>query len=425
MSRILITWGAVLVALIPILADASGAQAAVPPVTTPGVNGGLLLGGAIEAPEQPSGRSSAGVKLGERVEPVYARGHEGAVHVRVRDLVAVRGQEQNVIQGVGLVTGLSGTGDTGIAAKQAIRNLMLTQNINLDISSIASNNVAVVWVEATLPPGIKPGRMVNVRVSALYDCESLVSGTLVRCELTEMSGTQVYATASGAVSTGGFSAGGEGATVTRNHLTVGTIPLGGRVEREVPTQLISEHGYVYLDMRAMKGSFGNAVRIADSINDIYRGAAVPVDAMTVRVAVPGDLPETAHVAYLDSLLTRQVEPESMARIVINERTGVIVMGEGVAITRGAITKGNLTVSIAETAEASQPGPFSGGSTEVLSRTELLVEEEDRPLSIVNGAVTLNEVVEVLNVLGVSPRDMIQILQSMGQSGMLHADVVVM
>jgi flagellar P-ring protein precursor FlgI len=193
----------------------------------------------------------------------------------------------------------------------------------------------------------------------------------------------------------------------------------------VPTRLVSEYGYLYLDLRALKGSFGNATRIAEAVNALYPGTTVAQDAMTVAVRVPSDLPVDATVAFLDSILAREVEPESFARVVLNERTGVIVMGEGVRITGGAITKGNLTVTIAESPEASQPGPLSGGETQRLPRTSLLLEEEDRPLTIVNGAVTLQEVVEVLNVLGVTPRDMIQILQSMAQSGMLHAEILVM
>ena len=147
--------------------------------------------------------------------------------------------------------------------------------------------------------------------------------------------------------------------------------------------------------------------------------------MTVAVRVPEDLPKSSHVAFLNAILEREFEPEAFARVVVNERTGVIVMGEGVRITRGAITKGNVTVSIAETPEASQPAALSGGETATLPRTDLLIEEENRALTIVNGAVTLQEVVEVLNVLGVTPRDMIDILQTMTQSGMLHAEVVVL
>jgi len=376
----------------------------------------------VEAPSQPRHESRSSVRRTERPTGEAVTG-SSRVSVLVRDLCAVRGQEENLIQGVGLVTGLQGTGDSGTAARQAIRNMLLTQNQTLALGDINSKNVAVVWVEAVLPPGVKPGRRIDVRVSSLYDAKSLVGGNLISTELTETTGRNVYATAGGPVTTGAFSAGGDAATATRNHLTVGMIPLGGKVEREVPTRLVSDQGFVYLDMQATKGSFGNTVRISDAINTVYGGAAEAIDAMTVRVRVPGDLPDSSHVAYIDSLLQREIVPEAFARVVINERTGVIVMGEGVRITRGAITKGNLTVTVAETPESSQPGPFSSGSTEENPRTTVLVEEEERPLSIVNGAVTLQEVVEVLNILGVTPRDMIQILQSMTQSGMLHAEII--
>lgn len=385
----------------------------------------ILHGGAIEAPRQPRGSSDSSVVRGPRLENVPGTGTAGGVTVRVGDLVAVRGQEQNQVQGIGLVTGLSGTGDSTIAARQAIVNLLKTQNIVLDLQSVASANAAVVLVQATLEPGIKPGRQMDVRVSSLYDCESLVGGTLLDAELADMTGARVYVTAAGPITTGAFSAEGQGAQATRNHLTVGTIPLGGKVEREVPTQIVSDHGFVYLDLRALKGSFANAARISSSINALYPSSAVAQDAMTVAVRVPDDLPRESTVSFLSSILEREIEPAPFARVVVNERTGVIVMGEGVRISRGAITKGNLTVTIAETPEASQPGPLSQGKTQVLPRTSLLVEEEDRPLTIVNGAVTLQEVVEVLNVLGVTPRDMIQILQLMAQSGMLHAEILVM
>ena len=191
------------------------------------------------------------------------------------------------------------------------------------------------------------------------------------------------------------------------------------------SQIVSDHGFIYLDMHTLKGSFTNAARVAETINALYPGAAVAQDAMTVGVRVPEDLPVESHVSYVSSILAQELEPSPFARVVLNERTGVIVMGEGVRITRGAITKGNLTVEIGETPEASQPGGLSNGETVVLPRTSVLIEEEDRELTIVNGAVTLQEVVEVLNVLGVTPREMIQILQSMAQSGMLHAEILVM
>jgi len=395
----------------------------VEPIRQDGEHVGVL--GPVEAPTQPFGRSDALVVRTPRPEPTPAAGTAGRIMVRVGEMVAVRGQEQNVVQGIGLVTGLAGTGDSATAAKQSIINMLKTQNIILDLQDVNSANVAVVLVQAELPPGIKPGRRIDVRVSSIYDCESLVGGTLLFAELMESTGRAVYVTASGPVSTGAFSAEGDGASAVRNHLTVGTIPGGGKIERAVPTKIVSDHGYIYLDLKALKGSFSNVKRITDVVNQLYPGAAVADDAMTVAVQVPADLPSSSYVAYLSSILEREMEPAAFARVVINERTGVIVIGEGVRISAGAITKGNLTVTIAETPEASQPGPLSEGQTEVLSRTSLLLEEEDRALTVVNGAVTLNEVVEVLNVLGVTPRDMIQILQSMGQSGMLHADIVVL
>ena len=398
-----------------------------PPTTQaddPAARVGLYPAG-VEAPVQPQGRSTSRFVRGERITPTPGRGTDGQVLVRVRDLVSVRGSERNVVQGIGLVTGLAGTGDSGNAARLAILNYTKTQGFNIDPGDISSQNLALVLVQATLEPSVKPGQPLDLRVSSINDCDSLIGGVLLQAELTGMDGRDVYVTGTGPVTTGAIAASGDGASATRNHLTVGRVVQGGKVERAVPTQLVSDNGFVYLDLAALKGSFGNAVRIADTINDVFPNAAHPEDAMTVAVQVPMDLPERSHVAFLNAVLQRELEPEAFARVVVNERTGVIVMGEGVRITRGAITKGNVTVTIAETPEASQPGPLSNGETEVLPRTDLLIEEEDRALTIVNGAVTLQEVVEVLNVLGVSPRDMIDILQTMTQSGMLHAEVVVL
>ena len=384
-----------------------------------------LYPSGIEAPAQPTGRSRSRVTTGARPAVRTAAGATGRVRVRIGDLAIVQGQEYNVVQGIGLVTGLAGTGDSSNAARLAILNMLRTQHLNLQLQDISSANVAMVLVQANLEPGIQPGIPTDVRVSSINDCKSLVGGVLLHCELTTMSGLDVWATASGPITTGAFSAEGDGASATRNHLTVGTIPRGGKVQRPVPTELVNQHGYIYLNLRALKGSFANTARMAAAINELYPQAAVAKSAMQVAVRVPDDLPREDHVSYLASILSRELVPEAFARVVINERTGVIVMGEGVRITRGAITKGNLTVTIAETPEASQPAAFSDGETEVLPRTSLLLEEEDRGLTIVNGAVTMQEVVEVLNVLGVTPRDMIQILQSMAQSGMLHAEIVVM
>ena len=206
-----------------ILSLARAAQEA-PPAKDPGV---VVWPGAVEAPRQPLGGSDAAVLRSPRPTLALAEGSSGTLTVRIGDMAVVRGQEENQVQGIGLVTGLSGTGDSTIAARQAILNLLKTQNIVLDLQSVSSANAAVVLVQAVLEPGIKPGRQIDVRVSSLYDCESLVGGTLLAAELVDMTGSYVYVTAAGPVTTGAFAAGGEAAKATRNHLTVGSIPLGG------------------------------------------------------------------------------------------------------------------------------------------------------------------------------------------------------
>ncbi len=413
-----------MLAALPILQDSAPAD---PPKQdpAPAQNGTIDVTpiGGVEAPTQPSGTSSATVTRTPRIQPVQPQRTVNRLMTRIGSLVAVRGQEDNQVSGIGLVTGLAGTGDSGVAARQLLRNLLLTRNINIAVQDLASQNVAVVRVEASLPAGIKPGRKIDVRVSTIGDAESLLGGTLAFTELTDVSGTVVFATSSGPVNTGGFTAEGAGASATRNHPTVATLPGGGKVEREVPTYVVSDHGYIYLDMRIAHQSFGNAVKIAESINRMYpKAAEVLPDGKTVKVRVPQDLPESAHVAYLATLLEQEVESDNYARVIINERSGVIVMGGDVRLRPGAIAQGNLTVTIAETPEASQPGPLSNGSTEVLDRTNLGVEEGDAPLLVVPGATTLNEVVDVLNLLGTTPRDLISILQAMSQAGLLVADI---
>jgi len=382
-----------------------------------------LWTGGVQAPTQPTGRSSSTVRETERFAPIVQPRDTSRLRTPVGSLVAVRGQESNHVMGIGLVTGLAGTGDTGDSAKQLLQNLLLTRNINLDLQTLESKNVAIVRVEAEIQAGLKPGRRIDVRVSTIGDAKSLAGGTLTLTELTDVTGTVVYGTASGPLTIGGFQAEGDGATATRNHVTVGTLPSGGKVEREIATRIVSEHGYVYLDSRVGHDTFGNVVGITDSINQLYPGAAQAMpDGKTVRVQVPVDVPEALHVAFLASILKREIVSEDLARVVVNERSGVVVMGGDVRLRPGAIAYGNLTVTIAETPEASQPGAFSDGTTAELARTALDVEEDNNGLVLVPGAVTLQEVVEVLNVLGTSPRDLISILQAMSQAGLLVAEI---
>jgi flagellar P-ring protein precursor FlgI len=379
--------------------------------------------GAVAAPEQPHFRSNSTVRRTRRFAPAPLRTDVTATRTPISSLSSVRGLEDNHLMGIGLVTGLAGTGDSNAAARQLLQNLLLTRNINIDLQALSSKNIAVVRVEADLPAGIRQGQRIDVRVSTIGDAESLQGGTLAMTELTDVTGRFVYATASGPITVGGFSAGGDAATATRNHVTVGTMPGGGKVERSVDTTLVSDHGFLHLDIRSAHDTLGNVVNIAEAVNELYPGTAEPSsDGKSVRVRVPRDLPESAHAAFAHSILSREVLSDNVARVIINERSGVIVMGGDVRLQPGIITHGNLTVTVAETPEVSQPGPFSQGTTETLDRTDLAIEEEDNALVLTPGASTLQEVVDTLNVLGTTPRDMITILQAMSQSGTLLAEI---
>ena len=388
----------------------------------PNLRVGILPTG-VEVPSQPNQTSSASYTRTERSAPQPRGSTRTRIHAPVSSLVRVRGQEENSLVGVGLLTGLMGTGDSPNMTRTLVNNLLLASNIKIDPQQITAKNVALVRVEATLPPGAQPGTRIDVRVSAMGDAKTLQGGTLTLMELTDITGTSVFATAAGPVNIGGFLVSGESATVIQNHVTVGVIPGGGKVERAVPSAIVSEHGYLYLDSRVNHGSFANLVRIVDSINALYPNAAEAVsNGRSVRVRVPQDLPESMWVSYVDSILSREVEPSTNARLVINERTGLIVMGEGLRLRPGAVAHGNLTITIAETEESSQPGAFSEGATENLQRTNLDVVEQDHGLTYTPGAATLQEVVEVLNLLGTTPRDLITVLGAMSRAGLLYAEI---
>jgi len=379
--------------------------------------------GGVQAPEQPQKDSTSSITTGERFTPTSGVGHVGRMTTPVSSLVGVRGQEDNIVLGIGLVTGLAGTGDSSSAAKQLLANLLLTRNIKVDLQALATKNLAVVQVEANLPAGIKPGQRVDVTVSAIGDSTSLQGGTLTFTELADVTGRTVYATASGPITVGGFQVEGQGASAKKNHTTVGTLPEGGKVEREVATSLASENGWIYLDLRSGQDSLTNVVCIVRAVNTLFPTCAEALpDGKTVKVHVPEGLPESEHVAFLNAILHQEVESESVARVIINERTGVIVMGGDVRLRSGAIAQGGLTVTIAETPQTSQPGPLSNGRTTVTPRTDVKAHEENNALVVVPSAVTLQEVVDVLNVLGATPRDLISILQAMAQGGMLVAEI---
>lgn len=380
---------------------------------------------AIEAPVQPTGTSSATYSVAPRVTPIsrVGKGFSSKIKSPIRSLVGVRGMEENQVSGFGLVTGLAGTGDSGALATQLMANTLLAKNINIDPALLGTANIAVVRVEAMIPAGAKPGQRIDVRVSSIGDAESLYGGSLLMAELTDISGQRVYATASGPVTTGGFSASGDAATARKNHTTMANLSGGGIVQREISTSVMSEHGFIFLDAKNGQGSFGDTVRIAESINRLYpESASVLPDGKTVRLKVIDGVPEHQVIAYLDRALSQEVDTDNLARVVINERTGVIVMGGDVRLRPGFIHHGTIVVTVGETPQVSQPGPFSGGVSTEVPRTTLDVVEGNGPGVLLGGASSLEEVVEVLNVIGATPRDMIAILEAMLDGGLLVAEL---
>ncbi|MFN0007797.1 MAG: flagellar basal body P-ring protein FlgI [Planctomycetota bacterium] len=379
--------------------------------------------GGVQAPQQPQAVSGAGYSTGGAALAGGSTSVGDSHPSNIRELVGVRGLEDNTIFGVGLVVGLAGTGDSIDVAKRLVQNVLLTRNVHADLQELATKNVAIVQVEGRLPAGLKPGRRIDVTVSTIGDATSLAGGTLVFSELFDPSGRFVYATASGPVNTGGFQATGQAASAKRNQTTVATLPGGGKVEREVPTSIVSDNGIVYLDLHAESSGLGNAMRIADSVNGLYPGMAAALsDGRSIEVRVPGDLPASEVVAFVHGILERQVEVEISPRVILSERTGTIVLGGDVRLRAGAIAHGSITVTIAESPVTSQPGPFSAGRTVVTPRSSVDVTEDPGRIVLIPNAVTLREVVEVLDVLGATPRELVSIIEAMAQGGLLEAEI---
>ncbi|MFT7678152.1 MAG: flagellar P-ring protein precursor FlgI [Planctomycetota bacterium] len=401
---------------------------ALAPIQGPGPAGGepavIWVPAAVEAPAQPTGRSSSRyVKLPRR----RIRGVTGITSTRMRapvnSIMRVRGRENNVVSGFGLVTGLANTGDTGEAALRMARNIVVAHGLPVDLSDLSGNNLAFVSVRAEIPAGSKPGTPVSANVSTMGDAKSLLGGQLMFTELFDTQMENVYATASGAITVGGINASGEGASSTKNHTTVGTLPSGAKIEREIPSVIVNESGFLYLDAKIGQDTLSNMVASKEAINKLFPGVArILPDGKSLRVGVPSDLHVDDHLMFLDAILRLEVETESIARVVINERTGIVVMGGDVRLRPGLVAAGAITVTIAETPEASQPAPFSEGTTQILSRTDLVVTEENRALTMLPQAATLNEVMEVLNVLGATPRELISILTALSEAGLLVADI---
>ena len=343
-----------------------------------------------------------------------------SVHAeRIKDIASFEGVRDNQLIGYGLVVGLDGTGDKGRAAVQSIVNMLTRMGLTLNPIDIKSKNIASVIITATLPPFAKPGTKVDALVSTIGDATTIQGGTLLLSPLKGPDGN-VYGLAQGPVSIGGFAAEGAASSIQKNHPTAGNIPSGVTIEREPVFNLRNGE-----DLRLFlhKADFATADEISRRINGAFNGSyAFPVDPSSVRITVPPAF-ENNPVGLISRVETLNVHVDMTAKVIINERTGTIIIGNNVKISPVAISHGSLAIEINESPEVSQPLPFAprGAKTTVVPRTGIGVEEEKAYLVEVSG-ITLGEVVRALNALGVTPRDLISILQALKASGALWAEL---
>jgi len=340
---------------------------------------------------------------------------------RIKDIASVSGMRRNQLVGYGLVVGLAGTGDQRGSdfTVQSIYNMLDKMGVRVDRATLKPKNVAAVMVTAQMPVSAKPGSRVDVTVSSLGDASSLLGGVLLVTPMKGVDGN-IYVIAQGSLLVGGVSAQGAAASVSKNITTVGLVPGGGNVERAVPFAF-NDQSDLTLSLRTP--DFSTATRMAKRVNDVLGSAiASAVDAGTVRLAVPPE--NVGNLAPLmASIENIEVTPDSRARVVVDEKTGTIVLGQNVQLSPVAVTHGNLQIQIQESADVSQPLPFANGQTVVTPQTNIGINEENRKLKMVEGA-TLQELVEGLNALGATPRDLISILRTLQSSGALAADLEV-
>ncbi len=343
---------------------------------------------------------------------------------RIKDLANVEGVRQNQLIGYGLVVGLNGSGDTinnSPFTKQSLTAMLERLGVNIRGQTLRTGNVAAVMVTGNLPAFSTQGTHLDVTVSALGDAKSLQGGTLLVTPLLGADGN-VYAVAQGSLAIGGFSAQGDAASITKGVPTVGRIANGAIIEREIEFAL-NRLPNVRLALR--NADFTTAKRIAAAVNDFLgTKTAEPVDPSTVQLSIPAEFKGNV-VALLTEIEQLQVDPDLSAKIVIDERSGIIVMGRDVRVATVAVAQGNLTVSISEGAVISQPNPLSQGRTVVRPSTRIGVQEDGKKLAMVKDGVSLQQLVDGLNNLGIGPRDLIGILQAIKAAGAIQADIEVM
>lgn len=345
-----------------------------------------------------------------------------AFSARIKDLAAFQGIRSNQLVGYGLVVGLNGTGDKQGTefTIQSLVNMLEKLGIQVNKDDVKVKNVAAVMVIADMPPFARAGHRMDVGVSSVGDAKSLVGGTLLLTPLKGVDGN-VYALAQGPLSVGGVGASGGGGGVTVNHLLAGRISSGATVEREIPVVL---SGKKTMNMTLFNPDFTTAQRAVSAINaDFGTPVAKMIDSATLELEVPEKMQDSV-APFLARIETIRVVPDAIAKVIVNEKTGTVVMGAQVRVSTIAIAHGNLSISIRETRDVSQPGPFSEGQTVVTPQTEVDIVEERKQLMVVESGATIGELVAALNAIGVTPRDLISIFQSIKAAGALQAELII-
>ena len=367
----------------------------------------------------------AGLLIAAMALPATTWPHSAQAVSRIKDIATFEGVRENQLVGYGLVVGLNGTGDDlkkkAVFTRESLIGMLDRLGVNARSTDLETKNVAAVMVTATLPPFARQGSNIDITVSSLGDATSLQGGTLLVTPMLGADG-EIYAVGQGQVTTGGYSAQGQAESVVKGVPTSGRISSGAIVEREVPFDIAALKN---MKIALRNPDFTTSRRIADAINGIAgAGTATAVDSGTVELNV--GLRGVDPASLITSIEQLPIDPDTPARVVVDETTGVIVIGDNVRISKVAIAQGNLTIRVTETPQVSQPSPFSStGVTAVVPRTNIDVQEGgNQKLEVLQPGVSLEDLVAGLNSLGVGPRDMISILQSIRTAGALQADIVV-
>lgn len=358
---------------------------------------------------------AASLLLGTNMASVSA---DSAV-TRLKDISKVQGVRSNQLMGYSLVVGLNGTGDSNKSTEtiQSVVNMLRSYGVTISASSLKPKNVAAVMVTATLPPFVREGDTLDVTVSSMGDAKSIQGGTLLQTPLRAGNGN-VYAVAQGAVSTGGFMAGNGGSGVQKNFPTVGITPNGAIVERTVEDDL-GANGNISLSLA--KADFTTAARVAAAVNSQYGNIARAANPGRVDIKIPAYYRGNV-VGFVASIEELPIMPDNVAKVVLNERTGTIVMGGNVAVDECAITQGGITIHVEGSTDASQPLPYSYGTTVVTKETDVEATEDKAKTIVLQATANISDIVGALNSVGATPRDIISIIQSMKAAGAIHADV---